>query len=115
MIGQRGQSVHKAIPAYLWDKGDSHFLFLIYHHPEINNQSIKPTFERSSYISHDSSISSRDPHLLTVPTRLTAAQDNLPLAKTSQPVHEVISWFHNVPGSRILVIPAFSIAFLYRR
>ena len=37
-------------------------LFLLHHHRlELNNQSIKPTVERLTYIFHDSSIS-RDPH-----------------------------------------------------
>ena len=43
IIGQHERSVHEAIPAYLRCKGNLHFLFFICHHPELNNQSIKPT------------------------------------------------------------------------
>ena len=42
--------------------------FYYHHHLELNNQSIKPTVERLSYILHDSSIS-RDHHLLTITDR----------------------------------------------
>ncbi len=43
IISQHERSVHEAIPAYLRCKGNSHFLFFFCHHPELNNQSIKPT------------------------------------------------------------------------
>ena len=35
---RHGRSVHEAIPAYLWAKGDSHFLFFICHRLELNSQ-----------------------------------------------------------------------------
>ena len=36
-VGMR-RSVHEALPAYLWGNGDSHFLFFICHHLELNSQ-----------------------------------------------------------------------------
>lgn len=60
MIGQHGWSVHEALPAYLWGKVDSHFIFSICHHQELNGQWI----ERLSYIFPDFLINC-DPHPLT--------------------------------------------------
>ena len=60
-----GRSVHEAIPhIYGANAIPTFFLFHDYHHLELNNQAIKPTVERLSYILHDTSIS-RDSHVLT--------------------------------------------------